>query len=68
MVTGWSQRQHHDTKSLIAKNFNPLIAKIQNLVKIWSIGNLTIFGRVAVIKAHLQSQLVNQLSVLPSPP
>ncbi len=30
--------------------------------------NLYVFGRVAVIKAHLESQLVYQLSVLPSPP
>ncbi len=30
--------------------------------------NLSVFGRVAVIKAHLQLQLVYQLSVLPSPP
>ncbi len=58
----------HDTKTLIAKNFNPLRAKIENLVKIWSMRNLSVFGRVAVIKAHLQSQLVYQLSVLLSPP
>ncbi len=58
----------HDSKTLIAKNFNSLIAKIENLVKIWSMRNLSVFRRVAVIKAHLQSQLVYQLSILPSPP
>ncbi len=30
----------HDSKTLIAKNFNPLIAKIEHLVKIWSMRNL----------------------------
>ncbi len=30
--------------------------------------NLSVFGRVAVTKAHLQSQLVYQLLVVPSPP
>ncbi len=58
----------HDSKTLIAKNFNPLIAKIENLVKICSIRNLSEFGWVVVIKAHLQLQLVYQLSVIPSPP
>ncbi len=51
---------------MTAKNFNPLIAKIENIVKIWSMRNLSVFGKVAVIKAHLQSQLVYQLLFLPS--
>ena len=29
--------------------------------------NLTLYGKVSVIKAHLQSQMVYQLSVLPTP-
>ncbi len=30
--------------------------------------DLTAFGKISIIKAHLQSQLVYQLSVLPTPP
>ncbi len=33
----------HDNKTLIAKNCNPLIAKIENLFKIWSMRNLSLF-------------------------
>ncbi len=46
----------------------PLIIKIENIIKIWSMRDLTIYGKTSVTKAHLQSQLVYQMSVLPSPP
>jgi hypothetical protein len=58
----------HIKKDLVSKNYNPAIAKIENIIKIWKQRNLTLFGKVAIIKAQLQSQLIYQLTVLPSPP
>ena len=57
----------HDTDTLIKQNFEPILTKIQNIIHIWKMRDLTLFGKVTVIKAFLQSQLVYQLSVLPSP-
>ncbi len=58
----------HDTVALVNQNYMPLIIKLENVIKIWSTRDLTIYGKTSVIKAHLQSQLVYQMSVLPSPP
>ncbi len=58
----------HDTVALVKQNYMPLINKLENIIKIWSTRDLTIYGKTSVIKAHLQSQLVYQMSVLPSPP
>jgi hypothetical protein len=51
----------HITYDKIALN------KLNYIIKVWSLRNFTIYGKVAVIKAHLQSQVVYQMSVLPSP-
>ena len=58
----------HSRQSLVQQNFNPILAKLQNIIKLWSARDLTIYRKVCIIKAHLQSQLVYQLSVLPTPP
>ncbi len=58
----------HDRQALIHLNYDPLKIKVENIIKIWSQRNLTIYGKVAIIKAFLQSQLVYQLTVLPAPP
>ena len=58
----------HNKKHMIDQNYNPILTKLENITNIWKRRNLTLYGKVAIIKAHLQSQLVYQLSVLPSPP
>ncbi len=58
----------HNKQSMVHENFDPLKIKIENIIKIWSQRSLTLYGKVAIIKAFLQSQLVYQLSVLPAPP
>ncbi len=58
----------HDTVAMVNQNYMPLIIKLENVIKIWFTRDLTIYGKTSVIKAHLQSQLVYQMSVLPSPP
>ncbi len=52
----------------MSNNFNPIINKIETSIRIWLMRDLTVYGKVAVVKAHLQSQLVYQLAGLPSPP
>jgi exonuclease III len=58
----------HNKKELLLKNYKQIVSKLDNIIKIWKRRSLTLHGKVQVIKAHLQSQLVYQLSVLPSPP
>ena len=50
------------------RNLEPIIEKIENIVKIWSQGKLTLIGKVIIIKSLLESRLIYRLSVLPSPP
>jgi hypothetical protein len=57
----------HKKQDLIERNFNPAVAKLDNIIRIWRRRDLTLYGKVDIIKAHLQSQLVYQLSVVPSP-
>ena len=57
----------HNKTELLNKNYKPILTKIENIIKIWKQRDLTLYGKVAIIKAHLQSQLIYQLSVLPSP-
>ena len=56
-----------NNEDLLSLNYQPLIDKIVNLVKLWSRRHLTIYGKVQIIKSILISQLVYRLSVLPSP-
>lgn len=48
-------------------NFDPIITKMNNIIKIWSRRKLTLMGKVTIIKSLLESQLIYRLSVLPSP-
>ncbi len=52
----------------MSNNVNPIINKVETSIRIWSMRDLTVYGKVAVVNAHLQSQLLYQLAVLPSPP
>ena len=56
-----------DANRLTQLNFDPLIVKIENQMKIWSMRDLSLFGKTLIIKSLLMSQLVYKLSVLPSP-
>ena len=52
---------------VVQANIYPALEKIQNIIKIWSMRKLTLFGKITVIKSLLESQLVYKLSVLPNP-
>ena len=53
--------------AVVQANIYPALEKIQNIIKIWSMRKLTLFGKITVIKSLLESQLVYKLSVLPNP-
>ena len=48
-------------------NFPDKVSKIETILNNWRERNLTIFGKVTIIKSLAFSQLVYLLSVLPSP-
>ena len=47
-------------------NYSQKIEKVRNLIKIWSKRNMTIFGRLTLIKCFLMSQFVYLINLLPS--
>ncbi len=53
---------------MVNENVNLLVTKIENIINIWSKRDLTVVGKISIIKAHLQSRHIYQLSVQHSPP
>ena len=56
-----------ELNEVIRKNYEQMINKIQNIVKLWKNRQITLIGRITIIKVLLLSQLIYRLSVLPSP-
>ena len=56
-----------DIQNIVTNNYDKVIKRIENLIKLWKGRQLTIFGRTVVIKTLLVSQLIYRFSVLPSP-
>ena len=54
-------------KEVSELNYSQKIEKVRNLIKIWSKRNMTIFGRLTLIKCFLLSQFVYLINPLPSP-
>ena len=48
-------------------NICPIIDKIKNLIGLWSQRDLSVYGKITIVKSFLTSQLVYMFSVLPSP-
>ena len=56
-----------DLAQLTQINMDPIITKIQNLIKIGSWRRLTLYGKICIINSLLSSQLIYILTVLPTP-
>ena len=54
-------------KNLCECNFPQLLVKMQNIVDIWKMRDLTLYGKVLISKSLLISQLIYKLSILPDP-
>ena len=50
------------------ENLNPIMDKIKVLLRIWSQRNLSLFGRIYIVKSLCISKLMNVLAVLPKIP
>ena len=56
-----------DHKETLEINYNPKLGKIKQILHIWSQRNVSLLGKILLIKTFAISQLVYLLSVLPSP-
>jgi hypothetical protein len=57
----------NDRSTLSELNYSPKLKKIEQIINIWRQRNLTLYGRVQLIKTYLISQIVYLLAVLPAP-
>ena len=56
-----------DLDNMIQSNYQPVINKIENIISIYKARNLSLIGKIAVLKMIVVSKLVYTLSVLPLP-
>jgi len=53
---------------IIEKNYTPALEKIRLSLNLWSLRNLSLFGRLEIVRTLATSRLIYILSILPSPP
>ncbi len=53
---------------MLKRNFNPLIDKMQGIVRLWMQRDMILYGKAIIVKSFITPQLVYPLSVLPSLP
>ena len=56
-----------DLDNITNLNLDPKIIEIENLIKIWQIRNLTVIGKITIIKSLFISKIIHILLSLPSP-
>jgi len=54
-------------KTMFELNYVPVISMIRNCLKIWNLRQLSLFGRIEIVKTLGISRLIYILSLLPSP-
>ena len=57
-------RQH----SFYEMNFYPKLKEIEKILQIWSLRNLTFYGKITIIKTLIIPKLIYLFSILPNPP
>ena len=57
----------HRTEDLIKLNYTKTLKKMENILQMWGKRYLTLYGKVTILNSFVISQLVYQMSVLPSP-
>jgi len=53
---------------MIQNNFNKKIKEIEDCLQIWKMRDLSLIGKINIIKSLASSKLIHAMSVLPSPP
>ena len=56
-----------DLLNIETRNYEKILSKIKGIIKIHSKRNLTLIGRITIIKSLIISQMVHVLSVFPTP-
>ena len=56
-----------DLDNIPSLNIEPMLLEIDNLIRIWQNGNLTLIGKVILIKSIFISKLIHILLYLPTP-
>ena len=57
-----------DHRMVYTLNYIPVLDKIKNLATIWSKRNLSLAGKITIIKTMILSKLIYCMTVLPKPP
>lgn len=57
----------NNAEDFIRYTFEEKKEKINSIVRAWTKRNLTVYGKVAIIKRSIIPQLIFPLSVLPNP-
>ena len=58
----------HDEDQTILLNYNPIVTKIQSILKAWSCRSLSLYGKVIIINSLVASLFVHKMAVLPTIP
>ena len=58
----------HDEEQTILMNYNPIVTKIQSILKAWSCRSLSLYGKVIIINSLVASLFVHKMTVLPTIP
>jgi len=53
---------------MIKYNFNTKVKEIEDCLQLWKMRDLSIIGKINIIKSLASSKLIHAMSVLPSPP
>ena len=57
----------NNEEKISEKNWSSKITKIENLIKIWKTRNLTLFGKITIIKSLLVSQVIYNAQMILMP-
>ena len=49
-------------------NLYPKVQEIEKLLKVWTLRNLTLYGKIVIMKTLVIPKLIYPLSILPNPP
>ena len=58
----------YDIKLSVEKNFKQRLKKIKNMINLWKVRGLSIYGKLTIIKAFQLSKMIYPSSVLITPP
>mgnify|MGYP000438786079 CR=1 FL=1 len=58
----------YEVKVLIEKNFKQRLKKIRNMISLWKVRGLSIYGKVTIVMAFLLSKIIYPSSGLTTPP